>query len=64
MTIPLGIKANPGEQITISIDETTLPDNVEVYLEDNVHNTFTRLDEGEYTFTPNTTLNGTGRFFH
>ncbi|MBC3846582.1 VCBS repeat-containing protein [Winogradskyella echinorum] len=61
--IPLGVNSNQGEQITFSISETTLPRNVEVYLEDNVTNTVTLLNSGDYTFTPNTDLNGSGRFY-
>ncbi|WP_178984658.1 RICIN domain-containing protein [Winogradskyella helgolandensis] len=61
--IPLGVNANQGEQLTFSISETTLPSEVEVYLEDNVTNTVTLLNSGDYTLTPNTDLNGTGRFY-
>ncbi|NRD23250.1 T9SS type A sorting domain-containing protein [Winogradskyella litoriviva] len=63
VTIPLGVNANDSEQITFSIDESTLPNIVEVYLEDNVENTFTLLTAGDYTVTPNTNLTGTGRFY-
>ncbi|WP_179343778.1 T9SS type A sorting domain-containing protein [Winogradskyella ursingii] len=62
-TIPLGVNANQGEQITFTIDYTDLPSEVEVYLEDNVANTVTLLNSGDYVFTPNSDLNGTGRFF-
>jgi len=61
--IPLGVNSNQGEQITFSISDTTLPSNVEVYLEDTVANTITFLNTGEYTVTPNVALNGTGRFY-
>ncbi|SDH61005.1 FG-GAP-like repeat-containing protein [Winogradskyella thalassocola] len=61
--IPLGVNSNQGEQITFSIRETTLPSNVDVYLEDHVANTVTLLNTGDYTFTPNVALNGTGRFY-
>ena len=61
--IPLGVNSNQGEQITFSISETTLPSDVDVYLEDNVANTVTLLSSGDYTFTPNVDLNGTGRFY-
>jgi len=61
--VPLGVNSNQGEQITFSISESTLPGNVEVYLEDIVTNTITLLNSGDYTFTPNTDLNGTGRFY-
>ncbi|MUU77856.1 lamin tail domain-containing protein [Winogradskyella endarachnes] len=63
ITIPLGVHTNALEQITFSIDESTLPSNVDVYLEDNAENTFTLLTAGDYTITPNTNLNGTGRFY-
>jgi hypothetical protein len=56
--IPLGVNTNQGEQITFSISESTLPSDVEVYLEDNVTNTVTLLNTGYYTLTPNISLNG------
>jgi uncharacterized repeat protein (TIGR03806 family) len=62
-TIPLGVNANQGEQITFSISESTLPSDIEVYLEDNVANTVTLLNSGDYILTPNADLNGTGRFY-
>ncbi|PNQ73294.1 hypothetical protein C1T31_07175 [Hanstruepera neustonica] len=61
--IPLGINANQGEQINISISQSTLPASAEVYLEDNVQNTSTLLTENDFILTPATDLNGTGRFF-
>lgn len=63
ITIPLGVNANQGEQIIFSINETNLPNTVEVYLEDNIANTSTLLNTGDYTLTPNVDLNGTGRFY-
>ncbi len=63
VTIPLGIHISEGQQATISITETTLPENVEVYLEDNLTNTFTLLNTSDYVFTANTNLSGIGRFF-
>jgi hypothetical protein len=61
--IALGVNANAGEQLTFSISETTLPSTVNVYLEDNVTNTFTLLNSSDYVLTPSTTLTGTGRFY-
>ncbi|WP_407556121.1 T9SS type A sorting domain-containing protein [Winogradskyella sp. 4-2091] len=61
--VPLGVNANQLEQITFSIDQSTLPSTVEVYLEDNVTNTFTLLTDGDYTITPNANLDGIGRFY-
>jgi hypothetical protein len=61
--IPLGINANQGQQLAISIAEVTLPSDVEVYLEDNQNNTFTPLNTSNHTFTADSNLSGTGRFF-
>ncbi len=63
VTIPLGVNANQGEQLTFSISETTLPSTVNIYLEDNLSNTFTLLNTSDYILTPNTNLMGTGRFY-
>ena len=63
ITVPLGVNANQGEQLTFSISESALPNTVDVYLEDNVTNTFTLLNSGDYILTPSENLNGSGRFF-
>ena len=63
VTVALGVHANQGEQITFSISNSTLPETIQVYLEDNATNTFTLLNTGDYIITPNETLSGTGRFF-
>ncbi len=63
--IPLGINAYQGQQITISKDNasSTIDSSINVFLEDNLTNTFTSLNGYDYTFTTNTDINGTGRFF-
>ncbi|WP_179347840.1 T9SS type A sorting domain-containing protein [Winogradskyella pacifica] len=63
VTIPLGVNANQGEQISFTISQSTLPNNVNVYLEDTVTNTTTLLNSVDYILTPNANLNGTGRFY-
>jgi hypothetical protein len=63
VTIPLSFNAGPGEQIAISLDTFSLPTSIEVYLEDNVENTYTLLNTSSYVFTSSTTINGSGRFF-
>ncbi|WP_299228467.1 T9SS type A sorting domain-containing protein [uncultured Psychroserpens sp.] len=63
LSVPLGVNANTGQQVTISIEESTLPDSFLIYLEDNVTNTFTLLNINNYVFTANTSLRDTGRFF-
>jgi hypothetical protein len=61
--IPLGLNANEGEQITLSLGDYNLPETVTVYLEDNVNNSFTRLDRTDYIFTSGESLSGHGRFY-
>ncbi len=63
VVVPLGVNANQGAQLTFSITASTLPSGIEVFLEDNVANTITLLNSADYTLTPHTELNGTGRFF-
>ncbi|SDH01774.1 T9SS type A sorting domain-containing protein [Winogradskyella thalassocola] len=63
VTIPLGVHAFQGEQLTFSISASTLPNTVSVYLEDNVANTSTLLNTSDYVLTPSTGLSGIGRFY-
>ena len=63
VSIPLGINVPQGQQVTVSMINTRLPDGVEVYLEDALANTFTLLNNSDYIFTPTTNLNNAGRFF-
>ena len=59
--IPLGVNVSQGEQITISLTDSNI--NSTVYLEDALTNTFTLLNDTDYTFTANTDLSDTGRFY-
>jgi len=61
--VPLGINVSQGQQVTVSIAESDLPSNIEVYLEDNVTGVFTLLNTSDYIFTPSSNLTDTGRFF-
>ena len=61
--IPLGVHIEQGQQATIKINNHTLPQGVNLYLEDTVENTFTLLNSNDYVFTSSTTLSDTGRFF-
>lgn len=64
VVVPLGIKANQGVQISIGLDAaSTVPAANFVYLEDNLTNTWTLLNTGDYTFTPSADISGTGRFY-
>ena len=62
-TIPLGLRANQGEQITFTLTDLCLPVSTEVFLDDTVAMTTTLLNTTDYVFTPSTAIDGTGRFF-
>ena len=63
VTVPLGVFANFGVQLTFSINSSSLPSNIDVYLDDVVAMTSTLLNTSNYSFTPSSPLAGTGRFF-
>ncbi|WP_412984108.1 T9SS type A sorting domain-containing protein [Pontimicrobium sp. IMCC45349] len=63
VVVPLGIKANAGEQVTIGLGNNTVPNTINIYLEDTGNNTWTLLNDGDYTFTPSNTLNETGQLY-
>ncbi|WP_299366261.1 T9SS type A sorting domain-containing protein [Winogradskyella sp.] len=61
--IPLGINANQGEQLTISIGSSNLGSDIAVYLLDTQENQSTDLNTGDFVITPQEALDGTGRFY-
>lgn len=63
VVIPLGVNATANETLTFSILESTLPIGVSVSLEDAVSNTFTLLNNSDYTITPSESISGMGRFY-
>ncbi|MCK0126920.1 T9SS type A sorting domain-containing protein, partial [Gelidibacter sp. F2691] len=63
ITVPVGINVPQGQQITVSIAETSLPENVEVYLEDTENGSFTLLNDTDYVFTSTSKLSNAGRFY-
>lgn len=61
--VPLGIKAKAGSELNISIDDlSTLPSNINVYLEDTQDKSFTLLNDGAYSFKPTSDINSSDRF--
>ncbi|WP_323786925.1 lamin tail domain-containing protein [Psychroserpens sp.] len=62
-TIPLGVRASQGVQLTFSMSLNELPPTIEIFLDDVVANTTTLLNTSDYVFTPATQLAGAGRFF-
>ena len=61
--IPLGVSSSLGEQITFSIESSSIPSTIDVYLDDTTANTSTLLTASDYVLTPSTNLSGVGRFF-
>ena len=62
-TIPIGINAQSGEELTISISYRTTPADLKVYLEDTELNTLTNLVEEDYVLIPQMDIQGVGRYF-
>lgn len=63
IVIPLGVNASRGQRITLSIAESILPKEIEVYLEDKETNTFILLNTNDYNFYADSDVLGIGRFF-
>ncbi|WP_179337880.1 T9SS type A sorting domain-containing protein [Winogradskyella ludwigii] len=61
--VPLGVNAVQGQEVTFSIIESDMPDEIDIYLEDTMNNSFTLLNTSDYVFTANTNITGTGRFY-
>ncbi|WP_040281170.1 GDSL-type esterase/lipase family protein [Psychroserpens damuponensis] len=63
LIIPLGVHANANESLSFSILESTLPNTINLYLEDNLNNEVTLLNNSEYIINPLEQISGTGRFY-
>ena len=63
LIVPLGLKAPLGQEVTVSISESILPEATEVYLEDKLANTYTLLNTSDFKFKVNSHLIARGRFF-
>ncbi|WP_445750079.1 T9SS type A sorting domain-containing protein [Polaribacter sp.] len=64
ITVPIGITAAAGKEITFSTEALNLPADLKVFLEDREKNSVTRLDNNNsYKVTLNSTLDGVGRFY-
>jgi hypothetical protein len=61
--VPLTINQEVGIALKIQIASSTIPEDINVYLEDTVENTFTLLTNEGFELTAQTTLSGVGRFF-
>jgi hypothetical protein len=65
MLVPVGVNTESGKEITFSLNAFSFAADLKIFLEDNVTNTYTRLDEAHSTYKITTTeaLNGIGRFY-
>ena len=61
--VPLTINQEAGIALKIQIANSTIPEDINVYLEDTVENTFTLLTNEGFELLAQTTLSGIGRFF-
>ncbi len=62
-TIPIVVNRQAGTSFRISLEDLTIPESVEVVLEDTETQTFTDLRAGDFTLNPQSDLSGMGRFY-
>lgn len=63
VTVPLVIQQEAGIAFKIQIANSSIPQDINVYLEDALENTFTLLTTNSFELTPTTKLIGSGRFY-
>jgi len=65
IVIPVGVIAEANKEIIFSTETSNLPTGINVYLEDRIENTFTKLDDAnsEYKIKTTEKLDGVGRFY-
>lgn len=61
-SVPLIINQSMGQTFRIDISQNTLPENVNVYIEDILENTFTPIIGKDFELTAQSDLNEEGRF--
>ena len=61
--VPLVVHQQAGITLKIQIANSTIPEDINVYLEDTVENTFTLLTNEGFELLAQTTLSGVGRFY-
>jgi hypothetical protein len=64
MVIPVGVKAAENSEVTFSASAINLPEGINLYIEDRVNNTVTRLDTANPEYKTTVIKNTTeGRFY-
>ena len=61
--IPLVLNRDAGVEFSISFEDSTIPEDVGVYLEDTLLETLTDLRSSDFTLTPESDLSDMGRFY-
>ena len=62
-TIPIVVNRQAGTSFRISLEDLTIPESVEVFLEDTETQNFTNLRTEDFTLNPQSELSGMGRFY-
>ena len=63
VVVPLEINRASGNVLRVSIDNSGINDNINVYLEDKAQGTMTLLNDLDFELTAENELSGIGRFF-
>jgi hypothetical protein len=61
--IPLVLNRDAGVEFSISFEDSSIPEDVGVYLEDTLLETLTDLRSSDFTLTPESDLSNMGRFY-
>ena len=61
--IPLVVNRTAGTAFRISLEGITIPEDVQLFLEDTQAQTYTNLRTEDFILTPENELNGMGRFY-
>ena len=62
-TIPLVVNRTAGTAFRISLEGVTIPEDVQLFLEDTQAQTYTNLRTEDFILTPENELSGMGRFY-
>lgn len=64
ITIPVGVVADAGKEISFSIEKTNFPSDVQIYLEDRLNNTFNEISDAKnFKVTLKEASTDVGRFY-
>ncbi|MDT7830912.1 T9SS type A sorting domain-containing protein [Flavobacteriaceae bacterium S356] len=63
MVVPLSVNAAANQHLIFSAIATNLPEGIDIYLEDKIANTFTKINETPYEVTTDDPISDIGRFY-